>query len=159
MSDSASGIPYYVAAPSKTALDSMPLIWGDTALANAFGTTAMGTGSDPAAHVNDALGTSPEIGVTPDLLTRAMEGALSNNLYGPMKVGPETIKPNAKVADSEFFKRIMYGAIFVVIGLFVVSRGFGLLGEEGSGVIVDMENPAKYPGIGHAIQHLKKGKK
>ena len=56
-------------------------------------------------------------------------------------------------------KNSLVDVVLVVIGLMLLSRGFGLIGEEGEGVIVQLSNPAKYPGIGHAIQHAKgKGK-
>jgi len=55
-------------------------------------------------------------------------------------------------------KTLIWSVLLVVIGLMLLSRGFGLIGEEGAGLVVDISNPTKYPGIGHAIRGLK-GKK
>ena len=65
----------------------------------------------------------------------------------------------AKQQEKTDWQKVAIDVVLVVIGLMLLSRGFGLIGEEGEGVIVQLSNPSKYPGFGHAIQHAKgKGK-
>jgi hypothetical protein len=165
MPDSVSGIPYNIGAPSKTALDTMTFSWGDPALANANGTTAFASGTDPISSVTMGKTTPPE--TFPDGSPQDFAWWEKYFAFGPgAEAKVKAAEKAAAIATGkpvsnfwEDIKPFAYGAIVVVIGLFVVSRGFGLLGEEGSGVIVDMANPVKYPGIGHAVQHFKKGTK
>lgn len=138
----------YLPTVNAMALDSSTWQWGDGALANSFGTVAQASGTDAAAGVNTALVTPPE--------TKRFD--LSDYLV----IGSDAVaKKKAQLAaqgatDSGSFKPYFYGAIAVVIGILVISRGFGLLGEQGESVAVSLANPAKYPGIGHAVQSLKR---
>jgi hypothetical protein len=63
-----------------------------------------------------------------------------------------------KILNDFFSKDFLWSVVLVVIGLMLLSRGFGLLGEEGESVIVNLANPDKFPGVGHAIQGLRRKK-
>lgn len=162
------GAPYYVA---KTGLETMPFTFGDGALANIFGTSATVSGADGVDSVSKALNTSPESASDKLGFLDAFDTVLSGFISVPggapgipiLTPSPtsrlsQEQKTNQTVATSTLYK-VAISVLFVVIGLFVLSRGFGLLGEEGSDVIVNLGDPAKFPGIGHAIQGVKKGKK
>jgi|ERR1035437_695497 hypothetical protein len=146
---------------AKTGLETMPFVWGDTALANANGTTAMATGADPLNSAKTNMGTSPETAVSgTSWINDLMNGVLGNVpiLSEAGKVGAiagATSTPAQKAAT----KTVVYAVIFVFIGLMIVSRGFGLIGEEGGEKVLELSNPTKYPGIGHAIQGMKGSKK
>jgi hypothetical protein len=147
----------YVPYVSKTALDSMPLTLPGVDVSQIF------TGSDSAATVNAGVQSEPK---TQDKFTAALEGALQNNLYVPLELGGKTYaaNPNTGVGGvlnpnaNSIAKPIIYAALFVVIGLLIISRGFGMIGEEGSDLVVNLANPEKFPGVGHAIQGIRKRK-
>jgi hypothetical protein len=146
---------------AKTGLESMPVVWGDTALASAMGTSAMATGADSLSSANKSMNTAPEKAVS----GTSWINDLMNGILGNVPIFSEAAKVGAIVGTTStpkqqaFTKELVYAALFVVIGLMIISRGFGLIGEEGAGTLLELENPAKYPGIGHAIQGIKKGRK
>jgi hypothetical protein len=148
--------PGYVA---KTGLESMPVVWGDTALANASGTSAMATGADNANSAKQAMNTPPET-ISDKGFFSSLFDVIDTSIYGGLglrQIGVSKEDQARKTAVAQ--KTFVWSILFIVIGLMIISRGFGLIGEEGAGVLVDIADPAKYPGIGHAIQHIKKGKK
>ncbi len=155
------GFPNLTYAPyvTKTALDSMPLSWGDSALANTFGTTAQATGTDSADGVSQAMATPPETAAKKDwysIFISALEGSVAQNAPTSGKLLGQTLPTSQSLEEKKAtWRKILYAALFVVIGLLVISRGFGLLGEEGSDVIVNLGDPKKFPGIGHAVKGLK----
>lgn len=149
---------YYV---SKTALDAMPLTLPGEDISKIY------SGSDPVPTVQAGLATEPQKNNT-DWITKALEGALSNNLYEPLTLPDGTVikeNPNTKLGgvlrpdSTSITKPVIYAALFVVVGLLIISRGFGLLGEEGANIAVNLTNPEKFPGVGHAIQGIRKRKK
>ena len=155
----------YTPQVTKTALDSMPFQLPGDEVSKTF------TGSDAASTVAKSLSTEPQGSNESDWSTRLnkiFENVLSNNLYTDMTLPDGSVvkaNPNTKPGgvlrpdSTSFLKPILYGAIFVVVGLFVISRGFGMIGEEGENVVVSLGDPTKFPGIGHAIQGIKKRKK
>jgi hypothetical protein len=156
-----SDAPYYV---SKTSLDSMPLVLPGTDVSKVF------TGSDSAASVNASMSSEPQ-GANEqswqDRMNHIFDNVLSNNLYVPMTLPDGTVikeNPNTKPGgvlrpdSTSIAKPVIYAALFVVVGLLVISRGFGLIGEEGSDVVVNLADPKKFPGVGHAIQGIRKRK-
>ena len=76
------------------ALDSLNIQWGDTALANEFGTSAMASGMDSATHTALAMGTEPETARNPWSLSWSM-----NDYMNAMGV-PETGLLNPKSSPS-----------------------------------------------------------
>lgn len=142
--------PNYSPYITKTALDASPVV-----MASSDGIQAIHTGADAAALANNSASNAPQ---NPQGFGLTFNEFLNNlPLIGPAaQIGVGTgmaiaEKPKAAAVT----KNIVYGALIVVIGLLVLSRGFGLLGEEGSDIVVNLGNPKKYPGIGHAIQGLK----
>ena len=143
----------YVPGVNLTALESSPVSWGGGASANILGTSANASGSDPAAHVDKALTTPPETA------PKAGYGSMTF-LESVLDILPESLVSKVPGSNKTTFSRtLIYSVVLVVIALLVFSRGLGMLGEEGAGVIVDMGDPAKYPGIGHAVQGFKGRKK
>jgi hypothetical protein len=154
----------YTPQVTKTALDSMPFTLPGEEVSKTF------TGSDAYSTVASSLATEPQVAGSTDFNTRLnniLTGALSNNLYTDMTMPDGSVikaNPNTKPGgvlrpdSNSILKPILYGALFVVVGLFVISRGFGMIGEEGENVVVSLGDPTKFPGIGHAIQGIKKRK-
>lgn len=131
----------------------MPLVLPGADVSKVF------TGSDSLATVQNGLSTEPQAGSPPD-------GSLSWLEAHGIGIGSESAA-RAKAASEQGktslpgfdFKTLLYPALFVVIGLLVISRGFGMIGEEGTDVLVNLENPQKFPGVGHAIQGIKNRKR
>jgi hypothetical protein len=147
----------YTPQVTKTALDSMPFTLPGEEVSKTF------TGSDAFSTVASSLATEPQVasgvnsstsfadkifGVPP--AAQAIRDQARNEGTGPWILGQKWFDDNGK--------RVLYGALFVVVGLFVISRGFGMIGEEGENVVVSLGDPTKFPGIGHAIQGIKKRK-
>lgn len=139
-------IPYYLGAPTKTALDASPFVIPET--------SQIVTGSDPATSAPDhGFGENP-----PDGSASWTDKFFT---YGPnararFEAANKAAGESTQSGSFTSFKPVLYGALVVVIGLLIVSRGFGLLGEEGENVVVSLGNPQKFPGVGHAISGLKR---
>jgi len=139
----------YAPYVNPISLETMPLVATDV------------TGTN-VTHGTDAPNTVPPVPSTMPLAGLAkFFDVIDTTIFGNIvpNIGRSGVTPEAqKQITAEQTKKVLWSVLLVVIGLMLLSRGFGLLGEEGENVIVNLSNPSKYPGIGHAIQGMK-GKK
>lgn len=113
-------------------------------------------------HGSDAASTAPAPPATMPISGFAkFFDAIDTSIFGNIAPGIGRAGVPAeqqKQLTQEASRTVLWSVLLVVIGLMLLSRGFGIIGEEGEGVIVNLSNPSKFPGIGHAIQGMK-GKK
>jgi hypothetical protein len=142
------GTNLYAPYVNPVALDSMPLVTSDGAVTH---------GSDPAAGAPNP----PPQGSTVSVSNWVGNILDSVPLLGPAASAGVIAGTAARSTpqSTQISQTVIWSVVLVVVGLLLLSRGFGLIGEEGEGVIVNLSNPSKYPGIGHAIQGMKKGEK
>lgn len=143
----------YAPLINPTALDAMTLQFGDGALANSVGTSAVVSGADPAANANAAMNTPPETkpnkGLSVGSVLDFMLESWADNIKKP---------ENQSLPWYERHSTLLWSIVLVVLALFMFSRGLGMIGEEGVSTIVQLEDPTKYPGIGHAVRAMRKNK-
>jgi hypothetical protein len=148
----------YAPGLNLTALEASPFTWGDGALANASGTSANASGSDSAAIVQTALNTPPE--TAPKYGVKTAFSDIWDTFFGsgPIVETPKAAAERKKIeSEQSLLERypLLWSVLLVVVGIMLLSRGFGLLGEEGENVVVNLSDKNKYPGIAHAIHGLK----
>jgi hypothetical protein len=141
----------YIPNVNLTALESSPVSWGGGAAANLLGTSANALGSDSAASVNKGLTTPPETAPKDNYGSKSFLALVLDYSFASKE-----IKAKADTELSSRWNVVLWSALLVVIALFLFSRGLGMIGEEGEGIVVDMASPVKYPGIGHAVQGMKR---
>jgi hypothetical protein len=151
----------YTAYVPKTSLEAMPYQLPGSDVSKVV------SGTDSAANAQANTTSEPRYGwgdaakSMVDVLLNTGGGNSADAVNASIKAGIPASQTAATAGQkiSDTAKKILYGALFVVIGLFIISRGFGLIGEEGASVALNIEDPTKYPGIGHAVQAIKRKKK
>lgn len=132
------------------ALEASPFLASDTNGANVT-------------HGSDAASTAPAPAVPRGFTVSDFVAGVLSNVPILSDVARTGASATGKQISTEQGKKdlsvLVWSVLLVVIGLMLLSRGFGIIGEEGEGVIVNLSNPSKYPGIGHAIQGMKGSKK
>ena len=123
---------------SPLAADALNVQWGDTALANEFGTSAMASGTDSAVHTNLAMNTSPETARNPWSLTWSMNDYM--NALGVPETGllnPKSSPSATGTAASGWtkYRNIIGSVLLVVLGLIIFSKALGMFAEDGGAVI------------------------
>lgn len=137
---------------NPVALEAATWRFGDDALASAHGTSAVVSGADPSASVSQSMDTPPATKPNPISVGNVLDYFLLD------VVGNKGEKAGSSSPWYERYSTILWSVLLVVLGLLLFSRGLGLIGEESASTVLSIEDPAKYPGIGHAIQRMKKRK-
>lgn len=143
---------------NPAAFEALNLSWGDTALANEFGTTASASGSDSIHNTAKGINTGPETLPNPSLLDRYLtwdtwSGWYERN-FSPeaqkegVALDPLGILPKMKVpglsADSSApsaskastnWKNIGGSLLLIVIGLIVLSKALSMVGEDSAEIV------------------------
>ena len=145
----------YIPGVNLTALESSPVSWGGGAAANYLGTSSNAIGSDPVASVDRAASTPPETVPNASYGTKGFLAAVLD-FANPLSSADTKTKAEDKITSG--FNVVLWSVLLIVIALFLFSRGLGMIGEEGMGIVENMADPVKMPGIGHAVQGIKKYK-
>jgi hypothetical protein len=141
-------------SPNPQAFDAMPLTWGDTALANEFGTSASAMGHDSASATKSAMTTAPETAKNPFSLNWSLDdylqmfksgtlplfGPLLPSMKAPALGSSKSASGNAVASFYTNHRNLVLSLVLVVLALVMFSRGFAKLGAEGIQVIEKMGN-------------------
>lgn len=142
----------YAPFTNPVALEAASWQFGDAALASSHGTSAVVSGADSAQSAHTAFDTPPETKKSSTDIGSVLDFYLKD-------VGERVIGKGSGDASLPWYERhstLLWSVVLVVLGLFMFSRGLGLIGEGAEDSVETIGNPSKYPGIGHAIQAMKK---